>query len=197
MSDITLAQFQLKCQFFPALFQEDQKKDKYHIINSDEKVSKYMFPIITQVIKCGSRAEQIYLNSSDIDYIYEVGPFIVKDYWERFEGKTLYFNITKNPGFYTVCDKEGGYIYPKSLQSTFAPVIHGVKQVASLEGTPATLPSITLPPEKNEREKKEMKDKEDSVIALKCEEWPEDVWKKFKERKLVHLNLQQLKGDLI
>ena len=197
MSDITLAQFQLKCQFFTALFQEDQEKDKYHIINSDEKVSKYMFPIITQVIKCGSRAEQIYLNSSDIDYIYEVGPFIVKDYWKRFEGKTLYFKIAKNPGFYTVCDKDGGYIYPKSLQSTFAPVIHGVKQVASVEGTPATLPSITLRPEKNEREKKEMKDKEDSVIALKCEEWPEDVWKKFKERKLVHLNLQQLKGDLI
>lgn len=197
MSDITLAQFQLKCQFFTALFREDQEKDKYHIINSDEKVSKYMFPIITQVIKCGSRAEQIYLNSSDIDYIYEVGPFIVKDYWKRFEGKTLYFKIAKNPGFYTVCDKDGGYIYPKSLQSTFAPVIHGVKQVASLEGAHATLPSITLPPEKNERKRKEMKDKEDSVIALKCEEWPEDVWKKFKERNLGHVNLQQLKGNLI
>ena len=195
MSDITLAQFQLKCQFFPALFQKDQEKDSYHIINSDEKVSKYMFPIITQVIKCGSRAEQIYLNSSDIDYIYEVGPFIVKR--KRFEGKTFYFNITKNPGFYTVCDEEGGYIYPKSLQSTFAPVIHGVKQVASLEGTHATLPSITLPPEKNERKREEMKDKEDSVIALKCEEWPEDVWKKFKERNLGHVNLQQLKGNLI
>ena len=195
MSDITLAQFQLKCQFFPALFQKDQEKDNYHIINSDEKVSKYMFPIITQVIKCGSRAEQIYLDSSDIDYIYEVGPFIVKR--KRSEGKTFYFNITKNPGFYTVCDEEGGYIYPKSLQSTFAPVIHGVKQVASLEGTHATLPSITLPPEKNERKREEMKDKEDSVIALKCEEWPEDVWKKFKERNLGHVNLQQLKGNLI
>ena len=35
-----------------------------------------MFPMIVQVIKCGSRAEQIYLESSDIDYMYEVGPLL-------------------------------------------------------------------------------------------------------------------------
>ena len=230
MSDIiTLAQFQLKCQFFPALFHKDKEKDKYQIIKSDEKVSKYMFPMIVQVIKCGSRAEQIYLDCSDIDYIYEVGPLLVGR--KRFKKKTFYFNITNNPGFYTVCDEEGGYLHPMSLQSRFAPVIHGVKQVASLEETSATLPPITLPPEtlqqlsipsinsppetlehfsnglrmkRNEMENcnqfrmqcNQIKFNEDSVIALKCQEWPKDIWKKFKKRKLGHVNLQQLKGDL-
>ena len=145
MSAITLAQVHLKCHIFPALFHKDKERDKYQIIKSDEKVSKYMFPMIVQVIKCGSQAEQMYLDSSDIDYIYEVGPLPVRE--KRFKKKTLYFDITSNPGFYTICDEKGGYLYPMSLQSRFAPVIHGVKQVASLEKTSATLPSITLPPE--------------------------------------------------
>ena len=59
MSAITLAQFNLKCQIFPALFHKDKERDKYQIIKSDEKVSKYMFPMIVQVIKCGSWAEQM------------------------------------------------------------------------------------------------------------------------------------------
>ena len=230
MSDITLAQFQLKCQFFPALFHKDKEKDKYQIIKSDDKVSKYMFPMIVQVIKCGSRAEQIYLESSDIDYMYEVGPLLVGR--KRFKKKTFYFDITNNPGYYTVCDEEGGYLHPMSLQSRFATVIHGVKQVASLEETSATLPSITLPPEtlqqlsmpsitsppetlehisnqfgmaRNEMEnynqfgmqRNQIKINEDSVIALKCQEWPKDIWKKFKKRKLGHVNMQQLKGDFM
>ena len=214
MSDITLAQFHLKCQFFPALFHKDKERDKYQVIKSDEKVSKYMFPMIVQVIKCGSRAEQMYLDSSDIDYIYEVGPLLVRR--KRFKKKTFYFDITNNPGFYTVCDEEGGYLHPMSLQSRFAPVIHGVKQVASLEETSATLPSVTLPSqtlqhfsnelrtERNEMENynqfrmqhNQIRINEDSVIALKCQEWPKDIWKKFKKRKLGHVNLQQLKGDL-
>ena len=215
MSDITLAQFRLKCQFFPALFHKDKEKDKCQIIKSDDKVSKYMFPMIVQVIKCGSRAEQIYLESSDIDYMYEVGPLLVGR--KRFKKKTFYFDITNNPGFYTVCDEEGGYLHPMALQSRFATVIHGVKQVASLEKTSATLPSITSPPEilqhisnqfgmaRNEMENynqfgmqhNQIKINEDSVIALKCQEWPKDIWKKFKKRKLGHVNMQQLKGDFM
>ena len=89
MSDITLAQFLLKCQFFPALFHKDKEKDKYQIIKSDDKVSKYMFPMIVQVTKCGSRAEQIYLESSDIDYMYEVGPLLVGR--KRFKKKDILF----------------------------------------------------------------------------------------------------------
>ena len=59
-------------------FYKDTAKDLYQIIKSDEKVSKYMFPTIVQIIKSGRRAEQTYLNYSNIDYIYEVGPFVVE-----------------------------------------------------------------------------------------------------------------------
>ena len=191
------------------------------------------------------------MDSSDIDYIYEVGPRLVRE--KRFLKKALYFDVTSNPGFYTFCDEKGGYLYPMSLQSMFAPVIHAVKQVASLEKTSATLPSITLPhetlqhflyefrTERNEMENynqfrmqhnqirinedsvialngmqlnqsrinedsvialnrmqhNQQRINEDSVIALKCQKWPKDIWKKFKKRKLGHVNLQQLKGDLI
>ena len=218
MSDIIRAQFQLKCQLFPALFHIDKNEDKYQIIKSDEKVSEYMFPMIVQVIKCGSRAEQIYLDFSDIDYIYEVGPLLVGR--KRFLKNKFYFNTAKIPGFYTVCDEKGGYLYPMSLQSSFASVIHGVKQLASLETTSAALPSIPLPPG-TLREissglamqmfihhewhslnffgmgNNQVKSDEDSVIALKCQKWPKDVWKKFKKRKPGHMSFQQLKGDLI
>ena len=78
MSDKSFAQLELKCQLFPALFYKDTVKDLYQIIKSDEKVSKYMFPTIVQVIKSGRRAEQTYMDYSNIDYIYEVGPFVVE-----------------------------------------------------------------------------------------------------------------------
>ena len=90
-----------------------------------------------------------------------------------------------------------------SLQSRFAPVIHEIKQVASLQETSATLPLIKSPaPTSQEplygfRMEHQIKDNEDSAIALKCRKWPKDIWKNFKNRKLGHLDLKRLKGDLI
>ena len=99
-----------------------------------------MFPTIVQIIKSGSPAEQTFLDYSDIDYIYEVGQFVVEQ--KTLFRKTFYFDVTENPGFYTVRDKEGGYLYPMSLQSSFASVTHGIKQTASLQKASATLPLI-------------------------------------------------------
>ena len=90
-----------------------------------------------------------------------------------------------------------------SLHSRFAPVIHGIKQVVSLQKTSATLPLIKSPaptpqePSYGFRMEHQINDNEDSVIALKCRKWPKDIWKNFKNRKLGHLDLKQLKGDLI
>ena len=90
-----------------------------------------------------------------------------------------------------------------SLQSRFAPVIHEIKQVASLQETSATLPLIKSPaptsqePSYGFRMEHQIKDNEDSAIALKCRKWPKDIWKNFKNKNLGHLDLQQLKGDLI
>lgn len=60
--DVTRALFLLKCQLYHAVFWEDEKPDTYQIIKSDEKVSKHFFPMIIQVLKSGSRAEQIYMD---------------------------------------------------------------------------------------------------------------------------------------
>ena len=230
--DVTHAQFLLKCQFYDAIFWEDQAQDIYQIIKSNEKVSKHLFPVIIQVVKCGSRAEQIYMDASDIDYIYEIGPLLVGEKKEELkqdceikENKdTFYLDITKNPGFYTVCDREGGYLHPVALQSKFAPVFHAVKQVASLNKTSATLPPIKLPPQTVQNPLQQhsafgnpitpnifrnfsclmvqgqlspVSVNEDSVMALKCQKWPRDIWKNFQKRKPEHLNLEQLKGNLI
>lgn len=235
--DVTHAQFLLKCQFYDAIFWEDQAQDIYQIIKSNEKVSKHLFPMIIQVVKCGSRAEQIYMDDSDIDYIYEIGPLLVGEKKEELkqdceikENKdTFYLDITKNPGFYTVCDREGGYLHPVALQSKFAPVFHAVKQMASLNKTSTTLPPIALPPHAlpphtlqnplkqhsafgnpitpdifksfsylmEQGRLSQVSFNEDSVMAFKCQKWPRDIWKNFQKRKPEHLNLEQLKGNLI
>ena len=130
--DVTRAQFLLKCQFYNAVFWEDQAQDIYQIIKSDEKDRKHLFPMIIQVLKSGSRAEQLYMEYSDIDYIYEIGPLFVGEKKEELKqdcelkenDATFYLDITKNPGFYTVSDKEGGYLYPVALQSMFASGFH-------------------------------------------------------------------------
>lgn len=83
-----------------------------------------------------------------------------------------------------------------SLQSSFAPVIHGIKQVASLQKASATLPlintTVATPPDPSYgfRIEHEIKHNEDSVIALKCRKWPKDTWKNFRNRNLGHLDLQ-------
>ena len=235
--DVIRAQFLLKCQFFDAIYKKDHYQDIYQIIESDEKVSKHLFPMIIQAVKSGSRAEQIFMEYSDVDYIYEIGPLLVgekkEDLKQDCELKetdvTFYLDITKNPGFYTVCDEEGGYLYPKALQCKFAPVFHGVKQMASLNEVSATLPRIVLPHHAlrpyvlqnplqqhsafgmprmpditkslfylmKQEQLSQVPFKEDSVIALKCQKWPRDIWKNFQKRNPEHLNLEQLKGNLL
>ena len=129
----------------------------------------------------------------------------MQDRGSKGNGEAFYFHITKHPGFYTVCDQEGGYLYPLALQDRFAAVIHGVKQMARLKGTHAPLHDLESPnyPKPSwERKKKtkinqSRKDKEDRVLALRCHRWPKDVWKNFQKRKPGHLHMEQLKGDLI
>ena len=235
--DVTRALFLLKCQLYHAVFWKDEKPDIYQILKSDEKVSKHLFPLIIQVLKSGSRVEQIYMDHSDIDYIYEIGPLLIGQGKEELKQEceikendaTFYLDITKNPGFYTVSDKERGYLYPMALQSSFVPVFHGVKQVAFLNKTFTTLPPIALPShalpryesqnslrphsafsmhnEPNyfkslsylteQEQRSQVFFNEDSVITLKCQKWPRDIWNNFQKQQPEHLNLELLKGNLL
>lgn len=191
-----LAQFLLKSQSFRAIIRKDEEPEFYRIIKSGGKISELMFPMVVQAIKTGSRADQLYLKCSDVDYMYEVGPLVVGRKQNELEKELstttnnvfLHFSNTKNAGFYTISDKKDGYLFPVAMQSKLAPIIREVKQVASLEKTSAALLTEI---------KMMFNSEEDSVIALKCQEWPDDVWKNFEERNLQHLNMQQLKGDYI
>ena len=42
-----------------------------------------------------------------------------------------------------------------------------------------------------------MSHNEESVIAVRCHKWPKDIWTNFENRTPRHLNLEQLKCDLI
>ena len=153
--------------------------------------------MVVQAIKTGSRVDQLYLNSSDVDYMYEVGPLLVQRkpvgyikylnmLQDHFE---FYFQSTKNAGFYTICDSRGDYFYPVAMQSKLAPAVLKVKEIALLNS--ASLQT---------RKKPLIKENEDSVIALKCKEWAKDIWKSFQER-ILKLNskwfliLKDIKGN--
>ena len=187
-----LAHFLLKSQSFQAIIRKDEEPEFYRIIKSGGEISELMFPMVVQAIKTGSRADQLYLKRSDIDYMYEVGPLVVGRKQNQLEKElntttnvSLHFSNTKNAGFYTISDKKDGYMFPVAMQSKLAPMIREVKQVASLKETSAALLTEV---------KTTFNSEEDSVIALKCQEWPDDIWKNFEERNLQHLNMQQLKG---
>ena len=185
------ARFILKTSFFKALFLKDSNPEFYEVVKSAEKLSILMFPMITKLIKTGSRAEDVYLNQSDIDYMYEIGPIVVNS--KPFKGapidsgdESLYLYSTDNIGFYTIRDKNEGYIYPRVMQSKLAPIIRDVKGVANLEKSSPGLSLI---------KGNALHCDEDVVIAFKCEEWPKDIWEDFSARNIKHIgNMTDLKG---
>ena len=202
---IGLAKFLLKSHSFKSLIFRDNEQVFYKIIKSDDQVGELTFPLVIQAIKTGSRADQVYLESSDLDYMYEVGPLVVG--WRQDKkdpAAGLYVNSTGNPGFYTICDRKGRYIYPVAMQSKVAPMIQEVKRIASLEETSAALPSerktISFASAKIPKLPRHDKDNEDedAVIALKCQEWPEDIWRRVEDRNSSsYFDMQKLKGDYI
>jgi len=63
----------LQSQAYPSLMSEDETD--YICMKSNLPMSQaFSPPTIMKVVKIGSRAEQLYLPESDIDYIFEIGP---------------------------------------------------------------------------------------------------------------------------
>ena len=186
------ARFRLKASFFQALLFDDPNPEFYEVVKSSEKLSILMFPMIAKVIKTGSRADKVYLHNSDIDYMYEICPIVVnsKPFTKPLTidsgDESLYLYSTDNTGFYTICDKNEGYIYPRVMQPKLAPIIRDVKGIAKLE---ESSPDLSL----NERNVVDRL--EDTVIAFKCKEWPKDIWEDFSARNPKYIgNMTDLKG---
>ena len=79
-----IAKFLLKSLSFEAIIFEDKEECGYEIIKSGYNVSQYTFPMVMQAIKTGSRADRIYLETSDVDYMYEIGPLVVQEMPKKF-----------------------------------------------------------------------------------------------------------------
>ena len=228
----------LKLVVFPALFHmvPDENRDVYEIVGNciDQPVSSTLFPMITRVVKTGSRAEQLFLGKeTDVDYIYEIGPVKVKSEIDRASPKfQLKYVKTVNSGFYSVDDQYGDSLYSTVLQTKLAPMVRSaLKDIALLEETKAALPveekrsnetSIEDEQSSNEtwdgysvidmlsltkaalqeklsnhRSPFDKTSREDVVIALKVDSWPDDVWKEFSmaHEKIWNRNVvQKLKG---
>ena len=199
---LTPAKFLLKTQSFEALMRKDKEPDFHKINKSGNVESNKLFPTVVQAIKTGSRADRVYLESSDVDYIYEVGPLLVMENgkWNMEKlmmsnerDDNLFFEKTENPGFYTVC-KKGQKINPLTIKMKIKPMLSEVKVLAAQKKPSAAYPSSGLILTQFLRK---IDNNEDQVIALKCQDWPQDIWEKFESRKLNHLNLQAIRGNYI
>eukprot|EP00111_Clytia_hemisphaerica_P008128 TCONS_00023705-protein len=87
--------------------------------------SSILFPTIINKYLTGSRAEYLYKSDSDYDNFYEIGPGLVRDFRDKqlddgFQG--FYCKQSENPGFYTVEDANGKFLYPQIVQQKLAPL---------------------------------------------------------------------------
>ncbi|XP_066921391.1 uncharacterized protein [Clytia hemisphaerica] len=185
---MNLAKFILKTSAYEALFFDDEVADTFDVMKTNYKISHLMFPIVTKAIKSGSRSERAYLDYSDYDFIYEIGPFIVNDIRDKQTDQlrlnNLWYKETNHAGFYTVCDDYDGYLTPVGLQTKVKHQTDITKGFSSNEEPKATMANKGYGENQNYLR---LDDKEDKVIGLRCKGWPKEIWETFNARKRPHL----------
>ena len=162
-------------------------------------LSSRHFPVVTKVIPTGSRAERLWTENSDTDYLVECGPITVVPKKRRnctscFPSKKreLYCVPASHVGFYYVHDHEGREVHPGILQVQLAPYLMSLSGATSIVeeikkqtgGGKAALPASLTDGEK------------DNVIALRLHHWPSDVKKEIK-RQFNSAMMKDLSGEPI
>uniref|UniRef100_A0A7M5VG66 Mab-21-like HhH/H2TH-like domain-containing protein n=1 Tax=Clytia hemisphaerica TaxID=252671 RepID=A0A7M5VG66_9CNID len=91
--------------------------------------SAFLFPTTIRRFLAGSRAERLFIESSDYDFIYEVGPgMVTPDFKEGQEECRFYCTPTMNIGFYYVFDSNKQKLSPATLQAKmFAQIMDPIK----------------------------------------------------------------------
>eukprot|EP00111_Clytia_hemisphaerica_P015993 TCONS_00047298-protein len=183
-----MVKFILKTRSYQACFFQDENTDSLDLIKTKAPISYLMFPIATKAIKTGSRSEQVFLQDSDVDYIYEIGPLLVDDISllnETIKSRkhSLWYKETKNAGFYTVIDDEGGHITAVAMQAKIDSSAKSIKLLSERKEVSAVLTTN----QNAEDDKDDDSLGEDRVIALPLKKWPRPAWKSFSERKPVYL----------
>ena len=133
-----------------------------------------LFPTLIQRYLTGSRAEFLYTDKSDYDYLYEIGPGVVRDHREKRNDDPLgqfYWKPTENPGFYTIEDRNGKFLYSQIVQQKLAPLFltgqepHNRHQY-DFEDTSKIRAAISY-------------SNKDFVIGLRLAEWPKELLERF------------------
>ncbi|XP_066919873.1 cyclic GMP-AMP synthase-like receptor 2 [Clytia hemisphaerica] len=156
------------------------------------------FPTVIKTYKSGSVSEKLDLEDSDLDYIYEIGPAIVRDKSNNTLDSvenTFYHLKTLNDGFYRIEDRDGKFVYPVCLQRALYHTLNinenerdsdfyfnniG-KEKARLREQDAKKFSVDEKPEAPSASISSAT--KDKVIALRLEKWPMNIKKDFLDRK--------------
>uniref|UniRef100_A0A7M5WJS0 Uncharacterized protein n=1 Tax=Clytia hemisphaerica TaxID=252671 RepID=A0A7M5WJS0_9CNID len=136
--------------------------------------SHLLFPTLMQKYLTGSRAEYLYTYQSDYDYLYEIGPGLVYDFREKQHVDppgSFYWKATENPGFYTIEDENGRFLYSHIVQQKLAPLFltgqePHIKHKYNFEDTSRSNATISY-------------SNKDFVIGLRLAEWPKEILQAF------------------
>ncbi|XP_066919734.1 uncharacterized protein [Clytia hemisphaerica] len=185
---------------FSSLLIGREKDDVIHHFDDQFPPSNLHFPTVIKAYKSGSVSEKLDIEDSDLDYIYEIGPAIVRDKsniaLDSVEN-TFYHVKTPNDGFYRIEDRDGKFIYPVCLQRALYHMLkinesdHDVQHSIVIdhvdnrrdEDSPKSTEHSLNVNEKTEAPSASISSAtKDKVIALRLEEWPMDIKKDFLDR---------------
>ena len=202
----------LVCAYEIQCFENDKecrkaKLEDYCIKKIDDEfsLSSIFFPAITKIHTTGSRAEKLWIPSSDKDTVYEIGPGLVSQ--KPPPGSQLdnvfFWEEAENIGYYRVSDSKGGYIYPQDLQMKLAPTFQYLNKLSNRSNQDHLQTVSPLPQAKGGYDANEEKtnaavkldDDDDHVIGLKLDKWPDSVQEHFKLKlESAPFNLQEIFG---
>ena len=148
----------------------------------------------------------MYTGDSDNDYIYEIGPAVVRNKLDRKAEPTIdntfYYTKTEHDGFYLIEDQNGKFIYPVFLQRAHYPIL----KINEPEIRPATNGIMHIMGNLYE-EKARLRERNtenlgvnakgapnpsistrtrDKVIGLRLEKWPMEIKQNFLLRNQNH-----------
>ena len=201
----------LVCAYEIQCFENDKECRKAKLegfcikkIDDEFPLSSIFFPAITKIHTAGSRAEKLWIPSSDKDTVYEIGPGLVSQKLPPGSqiDNEFFWEEAGHSGYYRVSDSKGGYIYPQDLQMKLAPTFQYLNKLSNRSNqdhlqmeSPFFESSMPIyynryPQAKGGYDANEEKtnaavkldDDDDHVIGLKLDKWPDSVQQQFESK---------------
>ena len=158
-------------------------------------MSSVSFPAITKIHTTGSRAEKLWIDKSDKDIIYEIGPGLIEKKMESQKDVGFFWeDAEQNIGYYRVFDSKGGYLYPQDLQMKLAPTFQYLDMDAPKKNQQSSSQNVAKK-RKMTQAAVNLNNGHDHVIGLKLDEWPDSIKNEFTPKlKLTPSEIQQILG---